>query len=76
MKKTVLFGTAAVLAVGVAALIYFGNTPQKTYYPNGNLRSTVNRSFFKKTGTYTQYLPNGAVFTVEYKDGQRQELES
>lgn len=72
MKKTALLGAAALLVVGVGALIYFGNMPQKTFYTDGRLRSVVNRTFFTKTGLYTQYLPDGSIFTVEYKNGEKQ----
>ncbi|MGN1091581.1 MAG: toxin-antitoxin system YwqK family antitoxin [Alphaproteobacteria bacterium] len=72
MNKILLTTTGVVAAVAIAGIIYWSNTPLKTYYPNGSLRSEVDRSFFIKKGQYVQYLQNGGRFTVNYVNGKKE----
>ena len=72
MNKILLTTTGVVAAVAIAGIIYWANTPLKTYYPNGSLRSKVDRSFFIKKGQYVQYLQNGGRFTVNYVNGKKE----
>lgn len=72
MNKILLTTTGVVAAAAIAGIIYWGNTPLKTYYPNGSLRSEVDRSFFIKKGQYVQYLQNGGRFTVNYVNGKKE----
>ncbi|MBR1649156.1 MAG: hypothetical protein IJ689_06135 [Alphaproteobacteria bacterium] len=64
MKKGVLFasGAAAVAVVGmVAAFLYCGNQPQITYYPDGEMKTFIERKFFIPNGWYKIYNENGAL---------------
>ena len=69
MNKILLTTTGVVAAVAIAGIIYWSNTPLKTYYPNGSLRSEVDRSFFIKKGQYVQYLQNGGRFRHNARRG-------
>ncbi len=55
MKKIILGTVFGLTLIGLAGVAYNANTPIKTYYPNGTLKSEVNQKFFQKNGIYKEY---------------------
>ena len=77
MKK-LLFATVALVVLGAAGTLIYGDMPLKTYYPNGVLRTETQRSFFKKNGTHKEYHPNGqlkleAMYVDNVQNGQEKQ---
>lgn len=63
MKKSIIIFISIFvgLLIGAGVLYYVGNMPEKTYYPDGRLKSITQRKFFKKNGDYTILNQNGAI---------------
>ena len=63
MKNKIIVIVTVLLGVLIAAssIYYVGNKPEKTYYPNGQIKSITQVKFFKKTGDYTIFNQNGAI---------------
>ncbi len=69
MKKFILGTVFCLTLAGVAGALYYGNTPVKTYYPNGALKSEVHQKFFKKEGAYKEYYASGVLkLEVSYQN--------
>ena len=62
MKK-VIFAVLAVLIVGGAAggAYWYGNQPKLTYYPNGNIKTSIEQKFFKLDGEYKVFNEDGTL---------------
>lgn len=61
MKK-VIFAIVAILAVGGGAGAYwYGNQPKVTYYPSGNIETSVEQKFFKENGEYKVFNEDGTL---------------
>ncbi len=59
MNKKIIITVSAILSLGVAGYIYYGFTPLKIYYPNGQLQSEAPRKFYKKEGMAFEYYEDG-----------------
>ena len=66
MKKNKLFlyfiiGIVVFCIVGAAFAYWKGNQPKITYYPNGSVKTSVQRTFFKENGELLAYNPDGTL---------------
>lgn len=63
MKKSIIIFVSIFIGLLISAgvLYYVGNMPEKTYYPDGKVKSITQRKFFKKNGDYTILNQNGAI---------------
>ncbi len=70
MKKIILGTVFCLTIAGAAGAIYYGNSPIKTYYPNGALKSEMPQKFFKKDGIYKEYTETAQIkLEVPYQNG-------
>ena len=59
MNKKIILTAGTILSLGIAGYIYYGFTPLKIYYPNGQLQSEAPRKFYKKDGMAFEYYEDG-----------------
>lgn len=61
MKKIILsvFFVTAIVAGGGA--YWYGNQPKVTYYPNGEIKTSVQQEFFKEKGEYKVFNQDGTL---------------
>lgn len=61
MKK-VIFAVLAILVVaGGAGAYWYGNQPKLTYYPSGNVETSVERELYKENGEYKFFNEDGTL---------------
>lgn len=61
MKKIVLsVFFVAVIVAGVGAY-WYGNQPKMTYYPNGEVKTSIQQEFFKEKGEYKVFNQDGTL---------------
>ena len=61
MKKVIFAVLAILVAGGAAGAYWYGNQPKVTYYPNGNIKTSVEQKFFKEDGEYKAFNEDGTL---------------
>ena len=59
MNNKIILTAGVILSLGIAGYVYYGFTPLKIYYPNGQLQSEAPRKFYKKEGMAFEYYEDG-----------------
>lgn len=61
MKKIILSVFGILVIGGAGAAYWFGNQPKTTYYPNGEIHTSVQQKFFKEQGEYKIFNSDGTL---------------
>ena len=61
MKKVIFAVLAILIAGGATGAYWYGNQPKVTYYPSGNIKTSVEQKFFKEDGEYKAFNEDGTL---------------
>lgn len=65
MKKNILIAALSFALLFIICIAYwFGKQPKRTYYPDGAIKTSVDRSFFKENGVGKFYNENGETIQI------------
>ena len=71
-KNVIIAASALILAGGIGTAYWYGNQPNITYYPNGKMKTFVERKFFKENGAGKLYDEKGKlIHTYNVIDGKK-----